>query len=579
MKYLIGKIWPWFCKYKWSIALALFLSVCLAVILPFINYLFKPLFDDIFGKQDQSKLSFVLISFPLLFLLQGICRYFQFSVSRITAENIIADIRICLMRKFLNLNLSFYMKNKSGSGGLISRMFNDLNVLQVGIQNLFNLFRDVIISISLLGYLFYISFDLAIKLLIFVPLFGFIISKISRSIRKYGHKNQESLEELTSASKEGFDGIRVIKSFNLEDHSINRFSKKINEYLHIKKKMIRREEVVSPSNEFLAAIMISIIIYFQFVAINGGLSTTGTFMAFIATAAFLQQPLKRLQRAIIDIQHSIPVAERLFSVLENSDDLVSEINEPISFPKDWKKIEFKNVSFSYSDNQVLKNVSLSVNRGEVLALVGESGSGKSTLVNLLERFFDPTHGSIEIDGIDISKFALKELRNNISLITQDVFLFDDSLENNIRFGNLNKNTDSKKVMIENAAKLANAHNFISKLKNAYSSLVGERGGFLSGGERQRVSIARAIYKEASILILDEATSALDSASEVEVQKGLDKLLVGKTAFVIAHRLSTVKSADKIIVMKNGEVKEVGSHKELIALKGEYENLHSIQTKD
>ncbi len=579
MKYLIVTFLPWIRKYKWSVVLALFLSLCLATVLPYINYLFKPLFDDIFGKKDPSKLLFILISFPLAFLVQGLCRYFQFSVSRITSEKIIADIRVSLMRKFLNLNLSFYMKNKSGSGGLISRMFNDLNVLQVGIENLFNVCRDAIISLSLLAYLFYISFDLTVKLIIFFPIFGFIISRISKSVRKYGHKNQESLEELTNASKEGFDGIRVIKSFNLEQYTVNRFSKKIQDYLGFKKKIIKREEIASPSNEFLAAVMISIIIYYQFVAIDSGLSTTGTFMSFIAAAAFLQQPLKNLQRAIIRIQHSVPVAERVFEVLENKEDLVSEIDNPETFPVDWKTIEFKDVCFSYSENQVLKNVNLSVNRGEVLALVGESGSGKSTLVNLLERFFDPTHGVIEIDGIDISKFAIKDLRNNISLITQDVFLFDDTLENNIRFGKLDKKSENLDVMVKEAASLANAHNFINKLDDGYKSLVGERGGFLSGGERQRVSIARAIYKEASILILDEATSALDSASEVEVQKGLEKLLVGKTAFVIAHRLSTVKSADKIVVMKNGEVLEVGSHRELIDLKGEYQNLHSIQTKD
>jgi ATP-binding cassette subfamily B protein/subfamily B ATP-binding cassette protein MsbA len=297
----------------------------------------------------------------------------------------------------------------------------------------------------------------------------------------------------------------------------------------------------------------------------------GTYIAYLTAAGFIQPPIKRLQDAFVRINQTIVVADRLFDLIE-SDKRVPQTSNPLPFPQDWSHIEFRDVSFTYGTEAVLKNVNFTIKRGEVVALVGESGSGKSTLVNLLERFFDPTSGHILIDDVPINQLDLKDLRKHIALVTQDVFLFRDTIAGNIHAGDFSKEESG----VIAAAKLANAHSFISATDNGYENQVGERGGLLSGGEKQRVSIARAIFKDAPILILDEATSALDSVSEMEVQKGLNKLMEGRTAFVIAHRLSTIFNANRIIVMRKGEVVEQGTHEALIAKQGEYHNFFKLQ---
>ncbi|MEK7355333.1 MAG: ATP-binding cassette domain-containing protein, partial [Bdellovibrionota bacterium] len=295
------------------------------------------------------------------------------------------------------------------------------------------------------------------------------------------------------------------------------------------------------------------------------------FVSFLVAAGLLQAPIKKLQDAGVKIQQSVVVTERVFSILDSTSE-VPQAKNPRPFPRDWKTITFKNVSFKYGGELTLKNVNLTVKRGEIVALVGESGSGKSTLVNLLERFYDPTSGEILIDDVPLDQIDLRDLRHNVALVTQDVFLFRDTIERNIHAGDFGKKIDD----VEKSAKLANAHSFISATPARYKSPVGERGSFLSGGEKQRVSIARAIFKDAPILILDEATSALDSVSEMEVQKGLQHLMEGRTAFVIAHRLSTVFNANRILVMKKGEIVEQGNHETLVASGGEYHRFFQLQ---
>ena len=329
--------------------------------------------------------------------------------------------------------------------------------------------------------------------------------------------------------------------------------------------------MAGPVTEFIATILIlGIIVYMGFEAAADRV-TLGDFVAYATALLQINGPIKKIQESYVRVQETVVAAQRAFSILEDPNE-VPQSDSLKPFPKDWKTITYQNVSFSYGKDQILKSVNLIIQRGEMIAFVGASGSGKSTIVNLLERFFDPTQGEILVDQTPIREINLKDLRANVALVTQDVFLFSDTIERNIWAGDFSKPREG----VIAAAKSANAHNFIMRTPLGYENRVGDRGNLLSGGEKQRVSIARAIFKDSPILILDEATSALDSQSEVEVQKGLDELMQGKTAFVIAHRLSTISRAHKIVVMKAGEIVEIGTHQSLLQTTGEYHSLHQLQ---
>jgi len=510
--------------------------------------------------------------FPTTFFLLGVFRFGHYVLLHYTIERIIAAIRMDLVRKIMRLNLSFHGSVERGSGALISRVFNDPVLLQQGLNFYVDMIREPIQAAIYLAYMLWLDWRLTLFALIFLPLFLFVTKKIGKSLRKYGNYGREAMEELTATFKDSVDGIRVVQSFNLEKELEARFQRNLEHYLSTAKKIIMREQAVSPISEFLVSFLVMAFALYSIKMVLSGSADTSTFIGFIAAAGFLQAPIKKLQDAGIKIQQSVVVVQRIFEILD-SDQEVPAARNPKPFPKEWNTITFRNVSFSYGQETVLKGINLTVKRGEIIAIVGESGSGKSTLVNLLERFYDPTSGEILIDDIPISEIALDDLRKNIALVTQDVFLFRDSVRRNIQAGDFSKDA----VGVETAAKLANAHGFISTIPNGYDSPVGERGSFLSGGEKQRVSIARAIFKDAPILILDEATSALDSVSEMEVQKGLNHLLENRTAFVIAHRFSTIFNADRIIVMKKGVIVEEGDHETLLNKRGEYYNFYQLQT--
>jgi ATP-binding cassette, subfamily B, bacterial MsbA len=525
-------------------------------------------FDSAGREQIARVIPFL---FPILFFLLGVFRFVHTTLINYVAERVVASIRVDLVRKIMRLNLSYLGTFERGSGGLISRVFNDPVLLQQGLNFYVDLIREPIQAMIYLSYMFWLDWRLTCFALLFLPVFVLVMRTVTKSLRRYGASNRETMEELSSVFKDSVDGVRVVQSFNLEREMMSRFEARMKEYLHTVLKIIMREQAVSPINEFVVSFLLMGFAFYSINEILGGSSDSAKFIGFMAAAGFLQAPIKKLQDAGVKIQQTIVVTERVFSIIEKGAE-VPEVAQPLPFPADWKTITFKNVSFSYGKNQVLKNINVQVRRGEVIALVGESGSGKSSLVNLLERFYDPTEGEILIDDVPITKMSLKDLRHNVALVTQDVFLFRDSIAKNIHAGDFAKEPSG----IEPAAKLANAHHFISATPQGYQSPVGERGGFLSGGEKQRVSIARAIFKNAPILILDEATSALDSVSEMEVQRGLEHLLESRTAFVIAHRLSTVFKADRILVMKNGEIVEEGSHDDLLSAKGAYHSFFELQ---
>ncbi len=525
----------------------------------------------LFSVSNKQVVTVIAFSFPVYYFLFGLVRYFHFFMVKFIGEKVISDVRLALMNKFMDLDVLYLGRQKKGSGGLLSRTLNDTLVLQNGLQYYGDLIREPIVGVFLVSYMFYNNWKITLGCFVFLPVFAGVIRYVSKSLKKFGHQSQESLEEVTKTLKEGLDGVRVIQSFNLQKTMKNKFRDQVEHYLSKRKKIIKREELGSPINEWFASILVCGICLFQAELIVVGESDLASFMSFLIAAGMLDKPVKKTQQAVIRIQQNVVALERLNEVFI-SESHIEEATAPKAFPEDWQNIEFRDVRFSYNDKTVLDNINLNIKRGEVVALVGASGSGKSTLAGLLQRFFDPVSGEIIIGDTPINRYSSQDLRSNIGYVTQDVFLFDDSIENNIWFGNMKRD----KADVKAAAQMANATGFIEETMEGFDTLVGERGGRLSGGEKQRISIARAVFKDPPILILDEATSALDSASELEVQKGIETLLKGRTAIVIAHRLSTIINSDRIVVMKEGRIVEEGTHDTLIAKNAEYAHFYKLQ---
>jgi ATP-binding cassette, subfamily B, bacterial MsbA len=536
-----------------------------------LNVIFlKSIMDSFQAKNPQALLESALMVLGAT-LIAGIARYFHIYMMNMVAEKFSINFRHRLQQKFMSLNLTFHNAFHAGSGGLISRVLNDITVIQNGLRMFADFFREPLSLAFSIGILLWLNWQLTATIIIVLPVVLLFLRTISKTIKTHSIKGQEDLEKITATLKESLDGVRIIQSFNLENEMSGRFEREASEFLHSRRKIHQRVELSGPVTEFIATILIlGIIVYMGYEAAADRV-TLGDFVAYASALLQINGPIKKLQESYVRIQETVAAAHRAYSLLEDPSE-VPQGESTKSFPRDWKAITFQNVSFSYGREQILKSVNLTIHRGEMVAFVGASGSGKSTIVNLLERFFDPTLGEILIDQTPIREFNLKDLRSHIALVTQDVFLFSDSIERNIWAGDFAK----AKAGVVPAAQSANAHNFISKTPLGYQNRVGDRGNLLSGGEKQRISIARAIFKDAPILILDEATSALDSQSEVEVQKGLDQLMQGKTALVIAHRLSTIAKAHKIVVMKAGEIVEVGTHQSLLQSAGEYHSLHQLQ---
>lgn len=538
----------------------------------------KALVPEILGRLQQAwaaKDHDLAVKLPLIltgiWILAAAGRYYHIFWMRYISDMISVNLRRQLMNKYLTLNLSFFQGFLRGSGGLISRMLNDIVLIQAGFHKVADIVREPFMVIFAFGYLVYLDWRLTLFILVAAPLITSIMRSFARSVRKYSRQNQETSEELTQVLKEGLDGTRIVQSFNLEDEMRRRFNELADRYLRSARKIISREEASGPVSESMASMFISVVlVYIGLMTIRGELNV-GDFMRFVAAITLLQDSLKKLQAGYMKLQQSSVALDRLKEILEN-DSIVPQISSPKAFPQQWQEIEFRNINFAYEQKPVLRNINLTIKRGELVALVGASGSGKTTLTNLLPRFFDPTGGQIYIGGVSIQDMDLKDLRKHIALVSQDVFLFSDSIERNIWAGDFSKSSHG----VQQAARLANADGFVMHQSDGYQARVGDRGSLLSGGEKQRISIARAIFKDAPILILDEATSALDSESELEVQKGLDHLLSGRTALVIAHRLSTIAKADRILVLRQGQIIEEGSHDSLLEKRGEYFRFYQLQ---
>lgn len=530
----------------------------------------KDLFDQLSKGDHKSILALAPLALGLAFA-SALSRYIHIYNMNYTSDCVVQGLRQKLQSKFMRLSLSYHNTYAAGSGGLISRILNDIRAIQDALRIVADIFLHPLLLVLLIGNLLIIDWKLTLFTFSATPIIVLVLKSIGKSMRKYWPLGQSVFERITATIKESLDGVRTIQSFNLEKEMETRMERETSEFLVIRKKIYKREVAAGPVTELVATVVVlSVLVYISW-QIGRGEATPGTFIGFITSLLMLNQPMKKVQEAYIRIQDVISCGKRVYEIIEAPHEVPQ--NESVQeFPSSWETITYKNINFSYGEHKVLKNLNLEIKRGEVVALVGESGSGKSTIVNLLERFYDASSGEIYIGGTEIRKIDLKKLRHNIAMVSQDVFLFSDTIERNIWAGDFSKSPDGIPV----AAQMANAHSFITKNPEGYQALVGDRGSLLSGGEKQRVSIARAFFKDAPILILDEATSALDTSSEIEVQKGLETLMKGRTALVIAHRLSTIQKADKIVVLKAGEVVEIGTHEELMAKQGEYARFYSLQ---
>ncbi len=536
--------------------------------------LIQKTFDNVFIEKDKTMLTIIPLVVILLYLVKGSLNYIQNLLIQDILWSLIVWIRKELYSHMHYLPMTFIEDDSTGE--LMSRITYDVAIMQSSISNLAREFvQNSIMLLGLLIWIFYYKWDWALISLIAFPIAAFPVSNISKKLRRLGHHGQEKMGEISNIIQESFSGIKIVRAFGMEENEIKRFSDKNDDFFRVQMKSVKYNEITSPLMEFLAIIGVSLILWYGGNQVLNGVISSGTFFAFITALLLMYNPARLLVKTYTKIQTSLAAAERVFSILDieagagTGKDRVSNILPPFS-----DRIEYKDVSFRYPsrDEMVLKGINLTVKKGEVLAIVGASGEGKTTMVDLLMRFYDPSEGRILIDGIDIRDVSLKTLRGQIALVTQDIFLFNDTIRNNIRYGNSDASDDD----IIKAAESAYVSSFVAEMEDGFDSIIGERGVKLSGGQRQRIAIARAILKDAPVLILDEATSALDSESERLVQNALLNLMANRTTFVIAHRLSTIKHADKIVVLNKGEIVEYGEHDYLINNNGLYKRYYDMQ---
>jgi subfamily B ATP-binding cassette protein MsbA len=541
---------------------------------PFVkNLIIQLRLGDLLLKKDMEMLTLFPIAIILLFSLKGIFNYGQAYLMNFVGLRIVADLREKLYNHLQNLSLSFFTKTPTGI--LISRITNDVNLIQGSVSNaVTGLIKDIFTIFGLIVVVFLRDWKLAIIALIIFPIAIFPIKAFGKRLRKYSWKSLQRIGSITTFLHETISGNRIVKAFNMEEYEKRRFAEENERYFKINLKRVKVRAFSHPLMELLGGIGVAVIIWVGGYSVIRGEVTPGTFFSFMAAIFMLYAPIRELNKLNLEIQEGLAAAVRVYELLDTVSDIKEE-EGAIPLPLISKGVTFQNVSFKYDEEIVLKDISLYVKAGEVIALVGMSGAGKTSLVNLLPRFYDVERGQVLIDDTDIRKVTLLSLRGQIGLVTQQTILFNDTVRNNIAYGRL-KGSDQE---IIEAAKAANAHHFIQRLPQGYDTTIGEQGVKLSGGERQRISIARALLKNAPILILDEATSSLDSDSETEVQKALEGLMKDRTVFVIAHRLSTIRNAHRIIVLSDGQIVEQGTHEELLVLNGEYRRLYVLQFKD
>lgn len=557
--------------YTRRLALAVVCIIMAAGANLYLPWIIKDMIDDVLMSKDMVMLNLIAAGILVVMFTRGVFYYGQSYLVSYVGQRVIIDVRSVLFRKFQRMPLSYYDKQQTGT--VMSYITNDVAVMQSAIvDNLIELVTEGSILIGSLAMMIYLDWKLSLLTLMTIPLVGFAMKIFGRKLKRSSTVIQERVAEITSLLQESISAIRVVKSFVRESYEIKRFEEQNWRNFQAAMKNVKLSSLLTPTVEFLAAIAVTFIVWFGGYEVVNEVITAGELVAFLTYAVNLANPVKRLSRVYAAIQKAMAAADRVFDIMD-LDEKITDVPGAKLLPPIKGKVEFKDITFSYKEGQpALQHISLKAEPGQMIALVGPSGSGKSTIANLIPRFYDVDSGVITIDDHDIRQVTADSLREQIGLVPQETMLFSTSVMENIRYGRLEA-TDEEVI---EAAKAANAEEFIKELPEGYDTKLGERGLNLSGGQRQRLAIARAILKNPRVLILDEATSALDTESEKIVQDALDNLMVGRTSFVIAHRLSTIFNADQIFVVENGHLREHGTHEELLAAGGLYSNLYNIQ---
>lgn len=555
---------------RFKLFLAMLCMLVIAAASSATAFLVKPVLDDIFFNKNLTMLKIIPVAVVVIYLLRGLGMYGQDYLMNYVGESIIQHLRNDLYDRIQDLPISFFHREKTGV--LMSRITNDVNIIKTMVSTaVTGSLKDSFTVIGLTFVIFYRDWKMALFAFIVLPIAFFPVVEFGKRVRRISTGCQEAMADLNSFLHETFAGNKIVKAFGMESYEKKRFFDMALDLFKLEMRAVVARSLSSPIMEFLGGLGIAFIIWYGGYKVITGSSTAGTFFSFMAAVLMLYDPVKKLSGLNNAVQQGLAAADRIFDIIETESD-IKEKKNPAKIDRRPHRVTFENVYFKYDDVMVLKDINLDVNAGEILALVGMSGGGKTSLVNLIPRFYDVTRGAIRIDGLDIRDASLSSLRDQMGIVTQEPILFNDSIRNNIAYGK----QDATDKAIVAAAEAAYAYDFIQAFPNKFDTSIGELGGRLSGGEKQRICIARALLKDAPILILDEATSSLDTESEMLVQKALENLMKGRTTFVIAHRLSTIDYADRIVVIVDGRIVEEGKQEELIPMRGEFFKLYQMQ---
>jgi len=548
------------------------LLVLLAAMEPIFPALLKPLLDDGFGEKDKELIALIPAAIVLLFFAKGALSFTASYLNGWTSNHVVNDIRKDAYKRMLHLPTAFY--DHHGAGELTARSIHHVgNMTTAATQTVVTLVRDSVTILGLLIWLLWADWKLTLLVFVMFPLIWIAIRYFNKRMRRFTKISQVSMERITNLAEESINNNRVVKIFNTENHEKQKMFSAIENFRKVTMKVLVAESALTPISQLIVAISISLILNLSLSQTDSYANSAGGFVAFLTALLLLLPPIKRLTDVSSVIQRGLAAAESVFSLIDEETE--SNTGKILLEPHKPRKIELKSINFSYptKESLALKNITLSISPGETIALVGASGSGKSTIASLLTKLYAPPPGAIFIDDIDITELSIQSLRSEISVITQETRLFNETIFYNVTYGD--QEPDVEKA--NEALRLAHATEFTSKLANGIQEQVGPNGSRLSGGQRQRLAIARTFYRDPSLLILDEATSALDNESEALVQESLRTLFKNRTSIVIAHRLSTIRDADRIVVMQDGQIAEIGTHEELIHAKGPYHTLYSLSS--
>ena len=569
---LYQRLYPFIKPYLPKIAVACLCAIPLSLCAAGTASLVKPALDEVFLNKDLRMLTLIPLAIIGLYTTKGVFEYIYAYLLRSTGHRVITDIRNRLYAHFQILSLSFFRKTPTGQ--IIARVALDVKMIETAInRSVIDIFKESLTVCNLVIVMATKDVKLTLITFLVLPWALIPILYFGKKSRKFSTRNQEKRSYLSAIIHETVSGNRIVKAFGMEDYENARFAGENFKLLRIRLKRLKNRAMSGPVMELIGGMAAAAVIFYGGWHVLNGESTPGTFFSFVAALLLLYGPSKNISKAYQDIQEGLAAAKRVFEVLDTEPEIREKPGAETLVCREGR-VSFNQVTFSYGEDPVLKNIDLHVRPRETLAIVGMTGSGKTTLINLVPRFYDVSSGAITIDNTDIREVTLLSLRSQISTVSQHPYLFNDTLKNNIAYGDSTQDMDQ----IVAAAKAAMAHDFISDMPEKYDTVIGEHGVKLSGGQRQRIAIARAILKDAPILIFDEATSSLDTRLEQEIQQSLNRLIKDKTTFIIAHRLSTIRNADRIIVLANGKIVEQGTHDELFRQNGEYAKLYAVYAR-